>query len=185
MPIQCTDGTAAQAEGPFSSSIRSEVLGDELPGSSLASRGACHEDLDFNDSMTKLSVRFPPPADSEYEFLYSAPERPMEPVSVQTGLADVAGVSATSEDGPLKLLYPGPVINAAPISPEGVRGPQQVTVGRLLSCLLISVTAKVVCFPLQDHCDGTERNHTRFADLAARLVQMVAEARARNRVLSR
>ncbi|XP_023700480.1 TRAF family member-associated NF-kappa-B activator [Paramormyrops kingsleyae] len=125
MPIQCTDGTAAQAEGPFSSSIRSEVLGDELPSSSLASRGACQEDLDFNDSMTKLSVRFPPPTDSEYEFLNSTPERPLEPISVRKGLADVAGVSSTSEDGPLKLLYPDPVVNAASTSPEGVRGPQQ------------------------------------------------------------
>ncbi|XP_048873329.1 TRAF family member-associated NF-kappa-B activator [Brienomyrus brachyistius] len=129
MPIQCTDGTAEQAEGPFTSSIRSEVLGDELASSSLASRGACQEDPDFNDSLSKLSVRFPPPTDSEYEFLNSAPEKPMQPISVRKGLADVAGVSGTSEDGTLKFLYPSSVVNAASpstsLSPEAVRGPQQ------------------------------------------------------------
>ncbi|XP_034042582.1 TRAF family member-associated NF-kappa-B activator isoform X2 [Thalassophryne amazonica] len=127
MPIQCTDGTADRAERPFSSALRSAV-DIPLPPTSLASRGASPEDL--VDSLTKLSVKFPPSADSEYEFLNSAPER-------NVGLAvprkhPLSSVPSTlTEEAPVDLDVPF-VYPASPshspssvLSQERVRGPQQ------------------------------------------------------------
>ncbi|KAJ3592242.1 hypothetical protein NHX12_007370 [Muraenolepis orangiensis] len=104
MPIQCTDDTAERTERPGPSALRASthgadeasVSGASPPGTSgasppgasrasasapqscgsLASRGAGPEDP---DSLTRLSVRFPPPSDCEYDFLNSAPERPPGP----------------------------------------------------------------------------------------------------------
>lgn len=121
MPIQCTDRTA-EAERPFSSSssaLRTPVVDIPLAASSLASRGgggADPEDRDL-DSLTKFSVKFPPSADSEYDFLNSAPERP-------------AGLDLTEEESvevPLPFVYPTSPAHLAPssLSQESVRGPQQ------------------------------------------------------------
>uniref|UniRef100_A0A3Q3L596 TRAF family member-associated NFKB activator n=2 Tax=Mastacembelus armatus TaxID=205130 RepID=A0A3Q3L596_9TELE len=128
MPIQCTDRTA-EAERPFSAALRSAV-DIPLPPTSLASRGASPEDRDLVDSLTKLSVKFPPSADSEYDFLNSAPERnigltmPMKP--------PLSGVpSALTEEEPVELpmpfVYPTSPSHStsSSLSQESVRGPQQ------------------------------------------------------------
>ncbi|KAL7881888.1 hypothetical protein AOLI_G00087370 [Acnodon oligacanthus] len=105
MPIQCTDDTSEQAEVPFSSSSRSEV-NDRLTSSSLASRGINPDDTDFMDD-----VKFPPPTDSEYEFLLSAPDKNI-PLSLQS-------ISPFLSSSPSHL----PAVSA---SHEAVRGPQQL-----------------------------------------------------------
>ncbi|XP_037345541.2 TRAF family member-associated NF-kappa-B activator [Pungitius pungitius] len=131
MPIQCTDRTA---ERPFSSPLRSAVAAPPPPPMPppmpLASRCASPEDKDLEDSLTKLSVKFPPSADSEYDFLNSAPER-------HSGLAvflkrPPRGVPSTlTEEEPVKLpapfVYPPSPTHApsSPLSQESVRGPQQ------------------------------------------------------------
>lgn len=125
MPIQCTDRTA-EAERPFSSSsstLRTPVVDIPLAISSLASRGggagdADPEDRDL-DSLTKFSVKFPPSADSEYDFLNSAPERHA-----------VAGLALTEEESvelPLPFVYPTSPAHStsSSLSQESVRGPQQ------------------------------------------------------------
>ncbi|XP_069558565.1 TRAF family member-associated NF-kappa-B activator isoform X1 [Brachyistius frenatus] len=128
MPIQCTDRTA-EAERPFSSAPRSAVDVPPLPAS-LASRGTSQEDRDLVDSLTKLSVKFPPCADSEYDFLNSAPER-------HGGLAmpvkrPLGSVSSTlTEEEPVQLpmpfVYPTSPSHStsSSLSQESVRGPQQ------------------------------------------------------------
>lgn len=129
MPIQCTDRTE-EAERPFSAALRSAV---DIPTTSLASCGASHEDRDLVDSLTKLSVKFPPSEDSEYDFLNSAPER-------HIGLAMPAKQPLTRvpctlmEEEPVELPMPF-VYPASPshstsssLSPEMVRGPQQVRI---------------------------------------------------------
>lgn len=131
MPIQCTDRTA-EAERPFPSVLCSAVEVPHPP-KSLASRGASPEDRDLVDSLTKLSVKFPPPADSEYDFLNSAPERhigllmPMKP--------PLSIVSSTmSEEEPVELpmpfVYPTSPSHStsSSLSQENVRGPQQVRI---------------------------------------------------------
>lgn len=126
MPIQCTDRTA-EADRPFPSALRPAVDVPLLP-SSLASRGASQEDL--VDSLTKLSVKFPPSADSEYDFLNSAPERHIGlTMTVKRPLANVS--STPSEQEPAELAMPF-VFPASPShstsssrSQESVRGPQQ------------------------------------------------------------
>ncbi|XP_053296511.1 TRAF family member-associated NF-kappa-B activator [Pleuronectes platessa] len=128
MPIQCTDRTA-EAGGPLPSVLRSAVDIPPQP-KSLASRGASPEDRDLVDSLTKLSVKFPPSADSEYDFLNSAPDRhfglmmPLKP--------PLSGdPSALTEEEPVELPMPF-VYPPAPshstsssLSQESVRGPQQ------------------------------------------------------------
>ncbi|KAL6484621.1 hypothetical protein MHYP_G00066660 [Metynnis hypsauchen] len=104
MPIQCTDDTSEQAEVPFSSSSRSEV-NDHLTSSSLASRGINPDDADFMDD-----VKFPPPTDSEYEFLLSAPD-------TSDGTVMEEFISFLSSPSHL------PSVSA---SHEAVRGPQQL-----------------------------------------------------------
>ncbi|XP_068428940.1 TRAF family member-associated NF-kappa-B activator [Clinocottus analis] len=124
MPIQCTDRTA-EAERPSSSGVNIP-----LPPLSLASRGVSPEDRDLEDSLTKLSVKFPPSADSEYDFLNSAPER-------HTGLTmptkrPLSSVPSTlTEDEPVELpmafVYPPSPTHStsSSLSQESVRGPQQ------------------------------------------------------------
>ncbi|XP_071769813.1 TRAF family member-associated NF-kappa-B activator isoform X2 [Centroberyx gerrardi] len=128
MPIQCTDDTAEQAERPFSA-LRSAV---EIPHppTSLASRGASPEDRDLVDSLTKLSVKFPPSADSEYEFLNSAPERHVGlPVTRKRPPSSVP--TALTEEAPAELdvpfVYPPSPSHStsSSLSQESVRGPQQ------------------------------------------------------------
>lgn len=122
MPIQCTDRTA-EAETPFSSALRSAVD----PPTSLASRGASPEDRDLVDSLTKLSVKFPPSTDSEYDFLNSTPERhiglPMKrPLSsVPTALPE------EPLEQPMPFVYRTLSSHSASssLSQESVRGPQQ------------------------------------------------------------
>ncbi|XP_035267038.1 TRAF family member-associated NF-kappa-B activator [Anguilla anguilla] len=124
MPIQCTDVTAAQAEGPFSSAVR----GEELATASLASRGASPEDGDFMDSLVKLSVKFPPSTDSEYEFLNSTPEKHIEAAMRREGPAMVVVVPAVADEGvgrfPYDLLPPGSP--SSPLNPDSIRGPQKL-----------------------------------------------------------
>ncbi|XP_047225816.1 TRAF family member-associated NF-kappa-B activator isoform X1 [Girardinichthys multiradiatus] len=124
MPIQCTDRTA-EAERPFPSALRSTVNIPHL-SASLAPRGASQEDL--VDSLTKLSVKFPPSADSEYDFLNSAPERNIalsmprkQPLSSPT-LPEEELVEM-----PLPFVYSTSPSHSTSSSPslESVRGPQQ------------------------------------------------------------
>lgn len=126
MPIQCTDRTA-EAETPFSSALRSAVE-IPLPPTSLASRGASPEDRDLVDSLTKLSVKFPPSADSEYDFLNSTPERHIA-LPMKRPLSSVP--SAVTEEEPVELpmpfVYPtfSSHSTSSSLSQESVRGPQQ------------------------------------------------------------
>lgn len=129
MPIQCTDRTA-EAERPFSSAPRSAV-DIPLPPTSLASRGASPEDRDLVDSLTKLSVKFPPSADSEYDFLNSAPERHIGlTMPTKRPLSNVPS-TLTVEEEPLELpmpfVYPPSPSHStsSSLSQESVRGPQQ------------------------------------------------------------
>ncbi|KAF7709617.1 TRAF family member-associated NF-kappa-B activator isoform X2 [Silurus meridionalis] len=119
MPIQCTDDTGEQVEEPFSSTSRPEV--DEgLTSAALASRGASPEDGDFlND------IKFPPPTDSEYEFLHSAPERSV-PITVP-GKDLSEPISTVLEESYSSFSVSAPASHLLPASTshEGVRGPQQ------------------------------------------------------------
>ncbi|XP_026768383.3 TRAF family member-associated NF-kappa-B activator isoform X1 [Pangasianodon hypophthalmus] len=119
MPIQCTDDTGEQVEEPFASSSRPEV--DEgLTSGALASHGASPEDGDFMDD-----IKFPPPTDSEYEFLHSAPDRnvplpvPRKDLSEPISTVLEESYSSYSVSTPPSHLLP------ASASHEGVRGPQQ------------------------------------------------------------
>lgn len=128
MPIQCTD-RAEEADRPFSSALRSAV-DIPLPPTSLASRGTSPEDRDLVDSLSKLSVKFPPPADSEYDFLISAPERHIG-LTMPTK-RPLGGVPTTlSEEEPVELpmpfVYPPSPSHStsSSLSQGSVRGPQQ------------------------------------------------------------
>ncbi|CAM9106560.1 unnamed protein product, partial [Lampetra planeri] len=128
MPIQCTDRTA-EAEAPFSSALRSAV-DIPVPPASLASRGASPEDRDFVDSLTKLSVKFPPSADSDYDFLNSAPDRRVGltlPVRRPLSSVPAAGAGEEPVDVQVPFVYPTfPSHSTSPsLSQESVRGPQQ------------------------------------------------------------
>ncbi|XP_061579572.1 TRAF family member-associated NF-kappa-B activator isoform X1 [Cololabis saira] len=125
MPIQCTDRTA-EAEGPFPAALRSAADVAPLPAS-LASRGAHQEDSELAYSIGKLSVKFPPSADSEYDFLHSAPQG-------NVGLAVPANrppsptlTEEESEELPMPFVYPSSPSHSTSSSPsqESVRGPQQ------------------------------------------------------------
>ncbi|XP_028292801.1 TRAF family member-associated NF-kappa-B activator [Gouania willdenowi] len=129
MPIQCTDHTA-EAEVPFSPALRSAVDVSPLP-TSLASRGASQDDRDLVDSLTKLSVKFPPSADSEYDFLNSAPERHVQglAVPVKRPLGSVFSPLPEEEsvELPVPFVYPSSPSHSSSSLPsqESVRGPQQ------------------------------------------------------------
>ncbi|KAL2081455.1 hypothetical protein ACEWY4_023308 [Coilia grayii] len=150
MPIQCTDVTAERAEASFSSSSSSSSsavarssVEEPLPASSLAtaaslaavsslaSRGANPEDGD-----SVLSVKFPPRTDSEYDFLNSTPEKPVElPGATVHRTAFVTGVLPTIEEPSKELGVPFAYPTSLPpstipsvsssMSLESVRGPQQ------------------------------------------------------------
>ncbi|KAA8588193.1 hypothetical protein FQN60_001387 [Etheostoma spectabile] len=127
MPIQCTDRTA-EAETPFSSAQRSAV-DIPLPPTSLASRGASPEDRDLVDSLTKLSVKFPPSADSEYDFLNSTPERHIGlTMPTKRPLSSVPSTLTEEEPvEPMPFFYPSSPSHStsSSLSQECVRGPQQ------------------------------------------------------------
>lgn len=128
MPIQCTDRTA-EAERPFSTALRSAVDIPLLPAS-LASRGASQEDRDLVDSLTKLSVKFPPSADSEYDFLNSAPERHIGlTMPMKRPLTSVSSTLTEEEpvELPMPFVYPPSPSHStsSSLSQESVRGPQQ------------------------------------------------------------
>lgn len=127
MPIQCTDRTA-EAERPFPSALRSPV-DIPLPPTSLASRGASPEDRDL-DSLTKLSVKFPPSADSEYDFLNSTPERHIDlTMAMKLPLSNVPTTLTEEEpvELPMPFVYPTSPSHStsSSLSQESVRGPQQ------------------------------------------------------------
>ncbi|XP_062389987.1 TRAF family member-associated NF-kappa-B activator isoform X2 [Sardina pilchardus] len=157
MPIQCTDVNAERAEASFSSSSSSSssavarasmdepvsasslaaagpLAAGPLASSSLASRGASPEDGDSVDSLTKLSVKFPPRTDSEYDFLNSTPEKPVElPTATghRTGML-TGGLPTIEEPSKEPFSYPStqPPPSSIPsvtssVSLESVRGPQQ------------------------------------------------------------
>lgn len=133
MPIQCTDRTA-EAERPFSSALRSEVDVPLTP-TSLASRGTSPEDRDLVDSLSKLSVKFPPSADSEYDFLNSAPDRPA--ALTLAAKQPLSGVPSTLQEEesvelPMPFVYPpspsSHSTSSSSLSQESVRGPQQVRI---------------------------------------------------------
>uniref|UniRef100_A0A672IDP8 TRAF family member-associated NFKB activator n=1 Tax=Salarias fasciatus TaxID=181472 RepID=A0A672IDP8_SALFA len=126
MPIQCTDRTA-EADRPFPSALRSAVDIPLLPAS-LASRGASQEDL--VDSLTKLSVKFPPSADSEYDFLNSTPERHMGlTMPMKRPLGSVSSTPPEEEPAELAMPFVYPTSpshsTSSSVSQESVRGPQQ------------------------------------------------------------
>ncbi|XP_019945356.2 TRAF family member-associated NF-kappa-B activator [Paralichthys olivaceus] len=128
MPIQCTDRTA-EAGRPFPSVLTSAV-DIPPPPTSLASRGTSPEDRDLVDSLTKLRVKFPPSADSEYDFLNSAPDRHIGlTMPLKPPLSDVP--SAMTEEEPVELpmpfVYPTSPSHStsSSLSQESVRGPQQ------------------------------------------------------------
>lgn len=131
MPIQCTDRTA-EAEGSFSSALRSAVE-IPLPPTSLASRGTSPEDRDLLDSLTKLSVKFPPSADSEYDFLNSAQERHIGlTMPMKRPFSNVPSTLTEEEpvELPMPFVYPTSPSHStsSSLSQEGVRGPQQVRI---------------------------------------------------------
>lgn len=120
MPIQCTDRTE-EVERPFSTALRSAV-DIPVPPSSTASCGASPEDRDLVDSLTKLSLKFPPSADSEYDFLNSNPERnPRIPCTL---------TEEESVELPMPFVYPTSPSHSSSssLSQEIVRGPQQVRI---------------------------------------------------------
>lgn len=128
MPIQCTDRTE-EVERPFSAGLRSAV-DLSLPPSSLASSP---EDRDFVDSLTKLSLKFPPAADSEYDFLNSNPERNLGlAMPSKRPLARIPCTLTEEEPAelPMPFVYPTSPSHSSSssLSHEMVRGPQQVRI---------------------------------------------------------
>ncbi|KAM4731980.1 TRAF family member-associated NF-kappa-B activator [Anableps anableps] len=126
MPIQCTDRTA-EVERPFPSALRSTVDIPHLTAP-LASRGTSQEDRDLVDSLTKLSVKFPPPTDSEYDFLNSAPERNIAlAVARKQPLSSPTLPEEEPMELPLPFVYPTSPSHSTSSSPslESVRGPEQ------------------------------------------------------------
>lgn len=135
MPIQCTDRTA-ESETPFTTARSAADI--PLPPTPLASRGASPDDRDLVDSLTKLSVKFPPNEDSEYDFLNSTPEHNVgqnmalrKPPPLAAVAASATAAAAGTEEEPTELagpfVFPAfPSHSTSPsLSQEGVRGPQQ------------------------------------------------------------
>uniref|UniRef100_A0A3Q2Z6H6 TRAF family member-associated NF-kappa-B activator-like n=1 Tax=Hippocampus comes TaxID=109280 RepID=A0A3Q2Z6H6_HIPCM len=128
MPIQCTD-RAAEPEAPFFLASRSTPHIPLVP-TLLASRGASPDDRDFIDSLSKFSVKFPPPVDSEYDFLNSAPERHVAlTVPVKRPLSGIPGEEEEEEPSELSVPFVIPTFashtTSSSLSQEDVRGPQQ------------------------------------------------------------
>ncbi|XP_036395900.1 TRAF family member-associated NF-kappa-B activator-like [Megalops cyprinoides] len=130
MPIQCTDVTAQQAEGPFSSVVRA-ALEAERPSSPLTPRGtgSAEDDNGSANSLTHLSVRLPPGPDSTYEFLNSTAEKGVDAAKRGEERVTPAPVPAGTEERSLELggplLHPLSVLHPASPVCEAVRGPQQ------------------------------------------------------------
>ncbi|XP_043105212.1 TRAF family member-associated NF-kappa-B activator isoform X2 [Puntigrus tetrazona] len=122
MPIQCTEDTAEQAEAPFSSPLRSEV-DDASSSASLASRGA-GPDGHFFDSLRGLSVKFPPSADDEYDFLNSTPDKRVDLALHRPDLAD--HMHTMTEESYSSYPASSQSAHASSAAHENVRGPQQV-----------------------------------------------------------
>uniref|UniRef100_A0A8C1E9A1 TRAF family member-associated NFKB activator n=1 Tax=Cyprinus carpio carpio TaxID=630221 RepID=A0A8C1E9A1_CYPCA len=124
MPIQCTEDTAEQAEAPFSSPLRSEVV-DPSTSTSLASRGA-GPDGPFFDSLRGLSVKFPPSTDDEYDFLNSTPDKrvdlPLHRPDLGDSMHTMREESYPSYSAPSSSAH----TSASSASHENVRGPQQL-----------------------------------------------------------
>lgn len=120
MPIQCTDDTGEQVEEPSSASSRPEVE-DSLTSGAVESRGASPEDGDFMDD-----VRFPPPTDSEYEFLHSAPDRSVPLQMPRKDLPEAISTVMEESYSSYSVSTPASHPLSASASHEGVRGPQQV-----------------------------------------------------------
>ncbi|XP_041120731.1 TRAF family member-associated NF-kappa-B activator-like [Polyodon spathula] len=142
MPIQCTDVTVEQ--GALKPTKKTND-NKEVSSASITSRGVSPEDEDCLDSFSNLSVKFPP-ADTEYDFLNSAPEKP---VALSTGRTFTAFTKDSDEVTQPEHApncrridwdrqAPGSDINhsnmAKPLAssttldtfpPETVRGPQQ------------------------------------------------------------
>ncbi|KAJ8350210.1 hypothetical protein SKAU_G00253400 [Synaphobranchus kaupii] len=139
IPIQCTEVTAERAEGPlgpFSSAARpsgaereEEEGGEPAPVSPPSSR-AKPEERDFPDSLTELSVRFPPSTESEYDFLNSAVGKTVDAIAGRQELAAVTGVPMATDEQSLGVAIPIPIPHAGSastdITHEGIRGPQQL-----------------------------------------------------------
>ncbi|XP_049583871.1 TRAF family member-associated NF-kappa-B activator isoform X2 [Syngnathus scovelli] len=139
MPIQCTD-RAAEADEPLFLASRSTTDIPLVPAS-LASRGASPDNRDFVDSLTKFIVKFPPPVDSEYDFLNSSPERPIAlTMPARRPLCSIllAGDEEAGEEGereeeqepsepPVPFVIPTfpSHTTSSSLSQEDVRGPQQ------------------------------------------------------------
>ncbi|KAG9349226.1 hypothetical protein JZ751_027669 [Albula glossodonta] len=139
IPIQCTEVTAERAEGPlgrFSLASRSGIdrgTGGRVDRGQapepLPSRGSSSEEGSLADSLAKLDVRFPPPTDSEYDFLNSAVEKPIDVMARKKELPTVTGVPMVTEEQSLELSIPVPqphaVSTPSSIINQGIRGPQQ------------------------------------------------------------
>uniref|UniRef100_A0AAZ3RDP0 Tbk1/Ikki binding domain-containing protein n=1 Tax=Oncorhynchus tshawytscha TaxID=74940 RepID=A0AAZ3RDP0_ONCTS len=107
MPIQCTDVAVEQAERPFPSALRPGV-DLQHPPMSLASRGASPEDTNQVDSLTTLSIKFPPSTDSEYEFLNSALEKRIDlslPRATVSTVPAVIEVTVYGAGHPIPVSY--------------------------------------------------------------------------------
>ncbi|KAK1165720.1 TRAF family member-associated NF-kappa-B activator isoform X1 [Acipenser oxyrinchus oxyrinchus] len=142
MPIQCTDVTVEQ--GALKPTKNTNAI-KEISSASITSRGVSPEDEDCLESISNLSVTFPP-TDLEYDFLNSAPEKP---VALATGRTFTAFTKDSDEvtqpeHAPncrridWEPLAPGSDINPSNMAmptassttldtfpPEVVRGPQQ------------------------------------------------------------
>lgn len=131
LPVQCTDRTE-EAERPFSM-VRRSAVDIPHPPTSLPSCGTGPEDRDSVDSLTKLNVKFPPSADSEYDFLNSTPESNIGlTMSTKRPLSSVP-CTLTEEESvelPVPFVYPASPSHStsSPLSQEMVRGPQQVRI---------------------------------------------------------
>ncbi|XP_064861532.1 LOW QUALITY PROTEIN: TRAF family member-associated NF-kappa-B activator-like [Oncorhynchus nerka] len=129
MPIQCTDVAVEQAERPFPSALRPGV-DLQHPPMSLASRGASPEDTNQVDSLTTLSIKFPPSTDSEYEFLNSALEKRIDLSVPRATVSTVpAVIEVTSMELAIPFLYHTSVSHpsspSVSLSHKSVRGHQQ------------------------------------------------------------
>ncbi|XP_067300688.1 TRAF family member-associated NF-kappa-B activator [Pseudorasbora parva] len=121
MPIQCTDDTAEQPEVPFSSPLRPEVDESSNPPP-LASRSAVPVNT-FFDSLSGLSVKFPPSTDDEYDFLNSTPDKRVDLPLHRLDLGDQMHTMREESYS----SYPAPSSSThTTASHENVRGPQQL-----------------------------------------------------------
>ncbi|XP_062313987.1 TRAF family member-associated NF-kappa-B activator isoform X1 [Osmerus eperlanus] len=153
MPIQCTDGTADGGGSSVPSGLHRGLAPQppRVPLAPLDPRGADQEDRDLDESLTKLSVKFPPSTDSEYEFLNSTPDRQVAHLGLahlglspgkRPAVCSIATVLDEEMSGELSAHFSFPTSSSAPRSPahshshlrESVRGPQQPLWSPVLCC---------------------------------------------------